>query len=130
MSARLTLECFIVHGNRCSRDSSRERLGNLQIGLQIGLQIDFQIDLQIDLKLTEHIIGIRIDFEISAECSRCEPCLIKSIEMGCLEMLRGLVLLGDAQTSKFFNKEHCEVPHVISVLQSHRLHAVAHVNTS
>ena len=78
----------------------------------------------------EHIINIRIDFEISAECIRCEVCLRKSIEMGCLEMLRRLVLLGDAQTSKIFTKEHCHVPHVINVLQNHRIRAAAHVNTS
>jgi hypothetical protein len=44
MSAQLIVKRFILQRNRCSRDSSRERLRNLQI----DLPIDFQIDLQID----------------------------------------------------------------------------------
>ena len=40
MSAQLRLKRFILQGNRFSRDSSRERLRDLQIDLQIGSQID------------------------------------------------------------------------------------------
>ena len=41
---------------------------------------------------------------------------IMSMTIDCLEILRRLVLLGDAQMSKIFTKEHGNVPHVINVL--------------